>query len=87
MAKTANPHRKAARATRWKNGQERKNQRVIEQKEREVANRAAGKTPKVRKRKADNMRVCLRCRQRVIVAGSVCWCKTIGADIESRRAS
>lgn len=85
--KTSNPHKKAKHATAWKNGEERKALRVAEQNTRATANRAAGKTPKrqTRKRKQDNMRLCVRCQTRVVVAGSVCWCKQIGADFASRR--
>lgn len=77
---------KEHRAASWKNGQARKAERVKVQERQQVANAAAGKTPKRRVRpRSNNMRMCMRCRERVIVAGSVCWCKSIGADIESRR--
>lgn len=85
--KTSNPHKKTKHATAWQRGKDRKSLRVAEQIDQERANRAAGKTPKrqTRKRKQDNMRLCTRCQTRVIVAGSVCWCKQIGADFASRR--
>lgn len=63
-------------------GKERKAQRIADQAAREAANRAAGKEPKRRKPKRDNMKYCDRCTiggPRLIVAGSVCICTTIGA--------
>lgn len=61
--------------------QERKALRRKANETRAQANADAGRTPKrqTRKRKADNMRLCVRCTKRVILAGSVCWCSTIGA--------
>jgi hypothetical protein len=87
--KATNPHKKAKHAAAWQRGKDRKSLRVAEETNRARANRAAGKTPKRQTRKRpryENMRLCMRCETRRIVAGSVCWCKTIGADIASRRA-
>jgi hypothetical protein len=65
-------------------GNARKAARIAAQNERAAKNREAGVPVKVRRRpKRDNMRLCLRCAKRSIVAGSVCWCKSIGADLES----
>jgi hypothetical protein len=86
--RAGNSHLKDARARSYRNGEARKVARVEAQKQRAAANAAAGKTPKRRVRpRKDNMRMCLRCQLRVIVAGSVCVCTSIGADIESRRNS
>lgn len=70
-----------------KPSQERKAEQVKKNTERAAANRAAGITPKrqTRKRNADNMRRCLRCNTRQIVAGSVCWCRNMGVDQKSLR--
>lgn len=69
---------KATRSRSRENGQARKAQRIAEQNERAAANRLAGKPVKRRARpRTDNMRTCVRCHQRVIVAGSVCWCRSI----------
>lgn len=76
-----NTHAKEYRKTAWANGQARKVQRRKLQDVQAATNAAAGNTPKrqTRKRRADNMHLCLRCRRRQIVAGSVCWCATVGA--------
>jgi hypothetical protein len=81
MPKKSNPHRVEARKRRWANGEQRKLARRQAANAAHSANLAAGKTPRrqTRRRKADNMRVCLRCTKRLIVAGSVCWCAQIGA--------
>lgn len=83
--RTSSAHRKEYRANAWRSGQTRKAERIAEQNERHAANVAAGKTARVHKPKQNNMRLCNRCEQRMIVGGSVCWCRTIGADIEARR--
>jgi cytochrome c553 len=77
-----NTHAKEYRKTAWASGQARKAQRTKAQEVRAAANAAAGNTPKrqTRKRRSDNMRTCLRCHTRRIVAGSVCWCESIGAQ-------
>lgn len=86
--RTTSAHAKEYRANAWKTGEARKAERVKEQDNQHAANVAAGKTSKVRRRpRKDNMRLCMRCQTRIIVAGSVCWCKSIGADLESRRNS
>lgn len=82
MSTRLKEYRKAA----WASGEARKKARQADQEKRHAANVAAGKTPKVRIRPRErNMRMCIRCQQRLIVAGSVCWCRRIGADIASRR--
>lgn len=80
---------KELRARSWAAGQTRKEHRRTENAARHEANVAAGKAPKRRKRKADNMKYCDYCAiggPRLIVCGQVCICKSIGADKESVRA-
>jgi hypothetical protein len=69
--------------------QQRKDERRRQQEERHAANVAAGTQPKVRKRKADNMKYCDRCAiggPRLIVCGQVCICRSIRADRDSVRS-
>lgn len=73
-------HAKEYRARAWVTGEQRKKLRQAENEKRHAVNVKAGKTPKrqTRKRHADNTRICLRCEKRRIVAGQVCWCRSIG---------
>ena len=80
--RTGSAHAKEYRSRAWARGERRKDERRKKQEEQHAANVAAGKTPKVRKRKADNMKYCDRCTiggPRLIVAGQVCICVSIGA--------
>jgi hypothetical protein len=79
-AKKATEKAAATRARSRARGAERKAERIKAQNERHAANVAAGKTPRHRVRRANNMRMCLRCKYRMIVAGSVCWCRSIGEN-------
>lgn len=88
-----NTHAKEHRKKAWATGQERKKLRQAENEARHQANIKAGRAPvrrRIRPRSA-NMKLCIRCEDRMIVAGSVCWCGTIGAtkkvDIKSRPRS
>lgn len=81
--RTANAHAKEYRSRAWTRGEQRKAERRAENDARHAANVAAGKLPKVRKAKRDNMKYCDRCAiggPRLIVCGQVCVCVTIGSD-------
>jgi len=79
----------ARRQVSYERGKLRKAERIAEQTAREAANRAAGKVPKARKRKRDNMKFCDLCvigGPRLIVCGQVCICTKIGASREAVKA-
>jgi hypothetical protein len=83
--RAASAHLKDSRKRRWATGKERKAARVALNEAQAKANVAAGKTPKQRIRPRidrdghlTNIKVCNRCHKRAIVAGSVCWCRSIG---------
>lgn len=91
--RTMNAHAKEYRASAYRNGKARKEQRRIEQDSRARANaslspdellakviaehRVKPEALRNRKRKQDNMIQCNRCNYRQIVAGSVCWCRSL----------
>lgn len=94
--RTTNAHKKDYRAAAYRNGKARKDQRRADQEARARANasltpdelrikvnaekRIAPSVLRNRKPKRDNMIVCNRCKRRQIVAGSVCWCRTLPGE-------
>lgn len=87
--RTGSSHAREYRARAWARGERRKDERRKKQEEQHAANVAAGKLPKVRKPKRDNMKYCDRCAiggPRLIVCGQVCICRAIGADRDSVKA-
>jgi len=84
--RVTNDKLKTRRALSWAASQTRKEQRVARNAAQAKANKDGAVTPgpvpssqrnRIRPR-SNNMRTCLRCERRKIVAGSVCVCRTIG---------
>lgn len=79
--RAATPQPQQESRTRTTAGKARRVARQAQNQVRAAANTAAGLTPKRRTRirpRSENMKLCVRCRARQIVAGSVCWCADIG---------